>query len=343
MAELWHLAISRHYEGVKDMKNLRMTLAVLVLGMFVAVCGTTAIAFAASANTDSVGPKRVALLLQKLNSEFWVEIERGVKDKCAEYGWKLDVLCPVVSDSNEEQIQLVEQSLINPPDIYIISPADFRGIIPAIEEINKANIPIINYNSRIMDESLKITTFVGLNKYDLAKQSAEALIQKLGGKGKLLLLEGLTGSQTANDIKNGAMSAFDAVSGIEVLASMPANYLRTDGMTVTQDLLQKFPQVDGLFAANLESALGASEAMRQANRAGIKIATLNISEEGARALKNGTISLIMDDDPYGVGTHSVEAAYKYFSGETLPETINLEGTLVDESNLEPYEKKYGLK
>jgi ABC-type sugar transport system substrate-binding protein len=324
------------------MKKSKVILVLcLIVSLFAACRGSKGSETVRNAG-KSENTKKVVLLVKKLSSTFWVDMEKGVQDQCAQYAWVEETLSPIKADNNEEQIQLLEQSLLNPPDVYLIAPGDSKGIAPAVEQINAAGIPIINYNTRIIGEGLKVVTFVGVDNYSLAKQSAQALVEKMNGKGKLLFLEGSIGNQNAIDIKNGAMEVLKAVDGIEVLDSQTANFLRTDAQSVTQNLFQKYPHVDAIFASNGETAMGAVEAVRQSGRAGIMIATINMSDEMAKAIQSGSITLTIDDAPYMNGLRAVQAAYDYFAGTELPENIILDGILVDKDNLVPYVEKYGL-
>jgi ABC-type sugar transport system substrate-binding protein len=336
-------AVMKKMKKMKKMEKIFVKLfAVFALGGLLGVCAE----FNEKLDSRAYGsekPVRIAFMVNKLSSAFWKDVEKGAKDAGDELQYEINILCPTTPDSNEEQIQLLEQSLINPPAIFVITPADANGITPAIEMINEADIPIVNYNARFLDKSVERLTFVGLDKYDLAKQAAEALVEKLGGKGKVLVLEGVTGSQTAIDIKNGATDVLRAAPGIELLDSQPANYLRTDGLSVTQNLLQKYPEVDAIFAANAESALGAAEAIRQAGRKGIKIATLNMSDEAAQAILNGTLTVVVDDTPYEVGKRCILTVRDYLAGKSVPDEIMLEGIMVDLGSIDPYVERYGLK
>ena len=66
---------------------------------------------------EEVGKKSIVLLVKNLNNSFWIEMSDAAKARCAELGWDLQVLAPIETDNNEQQIQLIEQSLINPPDL----------------------------------------------------------------------------------------------------------------------------------------------------------------------------------------------------------------------------------
>lgn len=283
---------------------------------------------------------RVVAAVKKLSSSFWVDMETGIKERCAEYGWDVEVLCPV-NETNEEQIQLLEQSLLNPPDIYLITPIDSQGIIPVIEKINEAGIPIINFNT-LLGEGAEYETFVGVEYTALAKTCAEAIAEKAGYKGNIIMIEGTTGSQTAIDMKAGAEEVFTKYPDMKILDSQPANYLRAEALTVTQNLLQKHSDVQIIFACNGEMALGAAEAVRQANRSDIMIATLNMSDEVAQAIGNETITLTVDDDSTNVGKQAVSAAKRVLDGETLERFSYQEGIVVDSDTLAPYKEKYGF-
>lgn len=323
------------------MKKVCLVLALCM--MLVAITACSDPEAGSQTQASGSGKVRVAFMVNKLSSSYWTDMEAGANAAADELGWEIEILCPITPDSNEEQIQLLEQALVNPPDVFIISPADAKGLTPVIEKINEAGIPIINYNNRFIDDGIESETFVGIDKYELAKLAGEALTKKMDNKGNALIIEGVTGSQTSNDIKKGATEALEASSGIKILDSKPANNLRTEGLTVTQDLLQKYPEVDAIFAANAESAFGATEAIRQSNRQGIMIGTINMSDEVAQALKDGTLTVVADDVPYDVGYETIKAAQRCLDGEELPEEIMVEGVIVDKDTVGPYLEKYGIK
>ena len=294
--------------------------------------------------SGDVENKRVVLLVKKLSSSYWTDLADAVQKQCDEYGWKLDVLCPVTADSNEEQIELLQQSLLDPPDVYLIAPADASGIAPAIEEINDAGIPIICVTNKIAEGCGDYVTYVGVQYYDIAATAASALVEHLGGNGKILFIEGTTGSSTSIDINDGAKSVFNAEAGIEILDSQPANYQRSEALTVTQNLLQKYNEVDAIFASNGEMALGAAEAVRQAGREKeIVVTALNCSQEIVQAIIGGKLLFTADDVAWKMGQQSVVAARDYFSGVKLDKELMQDCVIVDESKLDEYKEMYGIQ
>lgn len=293
--------------------------------------------------TEAGGEKiRAVLLVKKLNSSFWTDIEDAVKDQCAEYGWDVETLCPVTADSNEEQIELLEQSLLNPPDVYLLCPADSKGIAPVIEQINEAGVPIINVQTRISGDDLDYVTFIGVDTYEMAKVGATEILKRVPDAENVIILEGITGSNTTEDIKRGVTEVFEAAPGVTIVASQTANGQRQDGMTVTQNLLQANPDVDIIFAGNGEMALGAAEALRQSGKTGVAIATINTSAEITQAIMDGIITLTVDDVSWKLGQQGVVAAKDYFEGKELPKEILVDVMIEDKDNLDYYKEKYGL-
>lgn len=292
------------------------------------------------------GVVEVSLLVKKLSSTFWTDMEQGCKDACEELGWVMrPTLCPVTPDSNEEQIQLIEQDLLDPPDLYILCPANSDGIIPVVEKINEAGVPIINVNTRI-GSGPEYLAFCGVDCYELATLVGESLSEAMNYEGNVVILEGVSGSQTAIDYKAGGVDVFNKYEGITILDSQIANYQRQDAITVTQNLLQKYDDIDAIYACNLEMAMGALVACEQAGREGILIGTVNMSSEGMQALADGRLYMIVDDNPYNVAYTAVHSFDEYCNGETVLDggDITCPGTVVTIDNEAStfYYEKYGI-
>jgi ribose transport system substrate-binding protein len=293
--------------------------------------------------TAEVGAKRIVMLIKNNVNPFFVDMANAATAQCEEYGWEIEVLSPIKSDNNEEQIELLRQALLDPPDAFVIVPADSEGITPAIEEINEANIPIVNVNTQFYDEDVDYITFVAVKNYDLAYQSATAISEVIGEGGNVLLIEGITGAQTSIDRTKGATAAFED-AGVNILATQTADYSRQKAVEVTQNLLQKYADVDAIWAASGEMALGCAVAVEQANRQdAIKIACINSYEEVIQAVVDGKIYLTADDVADLQGSTGVSVLMDYFEGKEVPKETILESKIIDDSNIDVYKEKYGIE
>lgn len=180
-------------------------------------------------------------------------------------------------------------------------------------------------------------TFIAVENYDAASKVAKAVAEKLGGKGKVIILEGIAGAQSAIDLKQGAVDTFGTYEGIEIVASQTANWNRAEAMQVTQNLLQAHPDVDAIFASNDEMAMGAVEAVDQAGLTGkIIIAGLDANRDALEAIKEGKMTITCDKMGFDQGYVGVETAVKVLNNEPVNDRIVIDTMIVDESNVDEF-------
>ncbi len=265
---------------------------------------------------DEGKPYKVTLILKNLVNPMWLAVKEGAEAAAAEYGVELTVLAPLKADNNEEQIRQVEDAITKQADAIVLIPSDSQGIIPAVEKANQAGIPVINVNTKVGGGQTE--TFIAVENYDAASKVAKAVAEKLGGKGKVIILEGIAGAQSAIDLKQGAVDTFGTYEGIEIVASQTANWNRAEAMQVTQNLLQAHPDVDAIFASNDEMAMGAVEAVDQAGLTGkIIIAGLDANRDALEAIKEGKMTITCDKMGFDQGYVGVETAVKVLNNEPV--------------------------
>ncbi len=320
------------------MGDMKKYVFVLVLVALVAVlitgCGTS--------KPAEEKPKEkefeVVLILKNLVNPVWLDMKRGGEAAAEKYGVKLTVLAPLKADNNEEQIRAIEDSIAKKVDAIVLVPSDSKGIIPGIEKANEAGIPVINVNTKA--HGGKTETFIAVENYDAAKKVAEAMAQKLNGQGKVIILEGVPGAQSAMDLQAGTLDGLKAYPGIEVVASQTAKFQRAEAMKVMEDLLQRYPHIDAVLAANDEMALGAIEAIDAAGKTGkILVSGLDANKDAVSAIAEGKMTISCDKRSYEQGYVGVESAVKLLKGEKLPERIVIDTVLVDKSNVSEYLNK----
>lgn len=297
---------------MKKILSLALVLCILML----AGCGGGSQEAQQETPQDEGKPYKVTLILKNLVNPMWLAVKEGAEAAAAEYGVELTVLAPLKADSNEEQIRQVEDAITKQADAIVLIPSDSQGIIPAVEKANQAGIPVINVNTKVGGGQTE--TFIAVENYDAASKVAKAVAEKLGGKGKVIILEGIAGAQSAIDLKQGAVDTFGTYEGIEIVASQTANWNRAEAMQVTQNLLQAHPDVDAIFASNDEMAMGAVEAVDQAGLTGkIIIAGLDANRDALEAIKEGKMTITCDKMGFDQGYVGVETAVKVLNNEPV--------------------------
>lgn len=284
---------------------------------------------------------RVVLIVKNLVNPFWNYMKEGAEEKAKQLGVEVVTLAPTKPDNLEEQMRIVEDCVQKKMDAIVLVPVDSNGIVPAIEVANRAGIPVVTANTRSFGGN--VVSFVGVENYDAAYRVGKFALQKLGGKGKAIILEGVPGAQTAIDRKAGFDAVLKEFPDVRVLTSQPAKFQRAEGMLVTENLLQRYPDVDLILAANDEMALGAIEAIDAAGKLGkIMVAGFDGNKDAMQSIAQGRLAVTFYQDPQAQAGMAVEAAIDFIKGKRVPERIVVPGELVDKGNVDKFLKMYGL-
>jgi len=280
-------------------------------------------------------PLRMGLIVKNLVNPFWVYMRQGAEVAAKKYGVELTTYAPTKPDNVEEQIRIMEDLIQKKVDAIIIVPADSNGIVPGIERANAANIPVALANSNAFGG--KVITFTGVENYAGMVQVAEYMVKKLAGKGSVVILEGVPGAQTAMDRKQAADDVLKKYPDIKVLASQTALNQRGEGMSVMENLLQRFPSIDAVFGTNDEMALGAVEALDAAKRLDkTMVSGFDCNNDAVLAISQGRMVVTLDQQPGEQAASALEAAVQFLQGKEVPKRIVTPAALVDKSNVAAY-------
>ncbi len=288
----------------------------------------------ASTGSASVEGKEVTMILKNLTNPFFISVKEGAEKAAEELGIKLTVLAPLKADNNEEQTQMVEQAIASQTDLLIMCPSDSEGIVPAIQKVAEAGIPIVDLNTMIGGDEVLWKTFVAIENYDAGYQTTKALCELMGGEGEIMIIEGVTGAQTSIDRVKGATDAIAEYPDIKIVAQQSGDYNRAKAMDVVQNLLQANPNVKAIYCCNDEMALGAVEAVASAGKTGdILIAGCDANADAQAAIKDGKMALSCDSQPVEQGYQAVITAGKVLAGEDVEARVVTEMKVVSKEDL----------
>ena len=281
---------------------------------------------------------RIALVLKTLNNPFFIDMQKGAEEAAKKLGVNLIVQAAEREVDVEKQMQIIENLIQTKVAALGVTPSGSREIVPAIEKANRAGIPVVIVDTRVdpktMGESKgKIATFIGSDNYEGGKLAGEFIAKKLGGKGKVAILEGIPGHETGDSRLKGFREAIKATPGIEIVASQTANWERDQGFNVFQNILQSHPEVQAVFACSDLMALGAVEAIAAAKKTGqIAVVGFDASDEARKAVLNGTMDATVAQSPATMGAMAVENAYHLIKGEPVKEEYVVPIKLITKEN-----------
>lgn len=274
----------------------------------------------AKAATD--GKITIGFSVSTQNNPFFVTLRDGVEAKAKELG----VNVKIVDAQNDpaKQANDVADLLQQNISVLLINPVDSAAISTSVKAANKANIPVICLD-RSADEG-KVTSLVASDNVKGGEMAAEFIVKKLGEKVKVAELEGIPGASASRERGEGFHKVAD--QKLTVVAKQSADFDRSKGLTVAENMLQANPDIQAIFAQNDEMALGAIEAAKSANKQ-IFIVGFDGTADGIKAVENGAMSATIAQQPDIMGQQGVEVAVKAAKGEKVDAKVSAPLKLIE--------------
>jgi len=243
-------------------------------------------------------------------------------------GVKLIHLVPNQPDNVDEQKAMVEQVLKDRPDAVIFIPVDDVAMIDSVKKLNDAKIPIVLVSNPLPGS---FVTYVGADDFEIGYREARYLFEKLGAKGKIVVIEGTPAAPTNRERLRGYQRAFAEFPGIQVLGSGIGNYQQPDARRVMEKFLTEHKEIDAVLSANDSMALGVLEALKAANRTTIVIG-INGILPAVKQIETGGMLATVDFNMFKIGCTATRAAVRHVRREPLPEKVMLPAEVIDKTN-----------
>jgi ribose transport system substrate-binding protein len=238
------------------------------------------------------------------------------------------------SEAAPEQLGLVDEVIRNKPDAIVLAPFDPAAMVPAVEKLDAAGIPVTNVNERLAGG--RTVAYVGTDDYQLALATARYLIDAMGKKGNVVILEGPETLPTSIARVKAYKDVLKEFPEVKLLASKTANYARTPAVQVMKSWLRLYPQIDGVLAANDPMAIGAIESLKAANKKALVVG-INASREVIELVKSGDLLGSGDYNGFEQGCLAAEIAIRNLRRQPTPKEINLKAVVMDKTNYQDYE------
>lgn len=281
---------------------------------------------ASTGDSDSI---KIGYSINTLNNPFFVEVSEAAKKASKEAGVSLSI----VNANNDLATQMngIEDLIQQKVDVLIIDAVDSKGSIPSVEAANKAGISVITTGRRI--EGGEIVTHLGYDEVKNGETAGEHFAKLIGEVGKIIELQGTTGTDVARERSKGFQQAIANYPDIEIVASQSADFDRSKALTVVENILQSNPDVVGLYAANDEMGLGGLQAIKAVNKAEFVIVSNDGTEDALKAVADGEIAGTMAISPSEYGIKAIDIAIAVAKGESQPEFVELPSNFVSIENV----------
>lgn len=291
--------------------------------LFLGACGTTGLEGDNTGESNDEGVESVTrdemivgLSVSTLNNPFFVSLEEGVVGAAEAEG--TDVRTVDAQDDTAKQLNDINDLIQQGVDVLLINPVDSAAIEPAIESANAAGIPVITLDRS--SEGGEVVTLVASDNVEGGEIAAQRIIDLVGEGAVTVQLEGVPGASATRERGEGFMNV--AEEGLDVVDSQTANFNRSEGLTVMENMLQSNSDISAIFAQNDEMALGALEAIEAAGLAeDIIVVGFDGTEDALAAIEEGRMDATVAQQPDEMGRIAMETAYEYFDEADIDEYI----------------------
>lgn len=287
---------------------------------------------AEDAGQEGSGKKYViGLAMNTQTNPFFVDVKDGVQKAADEHGIEL-----YITDAQDDptiQMKDVENLITKQPDAIIIDTCDSDAIVSSIEACNEAGIPVFTMDRE--SNGGEVVSHIGYDAIKSGRMAGQYLVDTLGGKGKIVEIQGIMGTNVAQNRSQGFNEIMKENPDMEIVACQVADFDRAKGMSVMENILQANPEIDGLYAANDEMLLGALEAMEAAGRTGdiVKIGCDAI-DDTLDAMKAGKVDATIAEPPFFLGKAILNTAYDYLEGKEIEPYVILDNQLVTQDTVD---------
>ena len=271
--------------------------------------------------TAVTGDKTIGLSISTLNNPFFVTLNDAAKAKADSLQAKLTVV-DAQNDASKQAAD-VEDLIQQGVKLIIINPVDSAAVASAIESANKAGIPVIT-----VDRSAgggKVISHIASDNVAGGKLAGDYMLKSIAAGSDVAMLEGVAGSSAAIERGEGFTKAVEGK--VKIIAIQTADFDRSKGLSVMENILQANPNIKAVFAQNDEMALGALEAIAAAKK-DIMVIGFDATADAVAKVKEGKLAATVEQQPKLIGEQAIDAAVKYLSGEQVPASIPVELKLV---------------
>lgn len=281
------------------------------------------VALSATISANALAKESIALVISTLNNPFFVTMKDSAQKEADKLGYDLVVLDSM--DNPAKELANVQDLTVKGTRLMLINPTDSDAVGNAVLMANKAKVPVVTLD-RVANKGEVVSHVASDNRLG-GKMAGDYIAEKVGNDAKVIQLEGIAGTSASRERGEGFKQAVDAHK-LNILASQPADFDRTKGLNVMQNLLTANPSVQAVFAQNDEMALGALRALQTAGRTDVLVVGFDGTNDGIKAVNRGVLGATIAQRPDQIGIIGIQTADKILKGEKVDPTIPVELELV---------------
>lgn len=277
----------------------------------------------------------IALIPKGTDILFWKGVHAGGEKAAQELGIKVIWQGPQKESDREQQINIVQNFISRGVDAIVLAPLDETALIRPVQAAIKRNIPVV-----IIDSGLKgggYASFIATDNYVSGQLAAEKLTEIIGVDGKVILVRFSEGSNSTGSREEGFLDWMkENAPGIRLLSTdQYAGVTMELALKTGQNLLNKYPQVDGIFCPNESTTFGLLRALKTVGKAGkVALVGFDYTDPIAEGIRAGDIAGVVVQDPFRMGYQGVNTAMAVLNGESVQQRVETDVVFVTADNID---------
>jgi ribose transport system substrate-binding protein len=285
-----------------------------------------------SARIAAAAERTIGFALPDLADSFWVSAAYGVDDEAGKLGVKVIKLNAGADTNSTQQISQIQDLIQRKVDAIIVGATNGDAVKAVVERAIKAGIPVVGISSP--PNSKKLAAVITADHYDMGRLQAECLSKAMGGKGNVALVGGPSGQAWADiRIKGFKDTLKKSFPEVKVIAESRTALNRAAALKTTEDWIQRFPDLHGVYAAYDDLGAGVVAALQAAKRDDIKVSTSNLSQTASDLLAKGQLACTSIQQIVAQGRAALQQAVAAAEKKAVKANVTLPALLVTADNL----------
>jgi ribose transport system substrate-binding protein len=250
---------------------------------------------------------------------FYQDLEAGLTEAARAAGF--DLLVTAGEFDVARQKDQIHDFIVKGVNAIVVSPCDSRSIGTAIEAANEAGIPVFTADIACLAEGVEVVSHIASDNEAGGRLAAQAMSQALDGAGEVAIIDHPEVESVIQRVK-GFEHELVRWQSLEVVTKLSGHGVKDQAFRTAEDILQSYPELDGIFGINDDTALGALAAVEKAGRTGsVVIIGFDAVPEAREAIEAGKIYADVIQRPREIGRRTIEAVQTYVSGGSVPREI----------------------
>jgi ribose transport system substrate-binding protein len=283
---------------------------------------------------------RLAVIPKGTTHEFWKSIHMGALQAAVEFGVEVIWKGPQNEDDRAQQITVVEDFISRGVDGIVLAPLDERALCRPVQDAVREGIPVIIIDSGLQGSDT--ISYVATDNYKGGVIAARRLAELLQGKGRIFLIRYQEGSASTTQREQGFLDTLKAEApAVELLVQdQYAGTTTESAYQLAENLISRFPDVDGVFCPNESSTFGTLRALQETGLAGkIVFVGFDSSPKLVQALRDGHIQGLILQNPVKMGYLGVKLMTLHLRGQPVDKLIDTGVTIATRDNMDNPEIK----